>query len=78
MVEYSSGTPTENGVYACRLPEGGTSALWRDTFLLWYGGQWHYLRSDQQFRGEVPYWIGPLQRATRPITRKPKDETLHG
>lgn len=54
--------PTENGVYACRVPRGNVPGLYEDEFLMWYDGQWGYLGSDQRYRGEVFGWIGPLQR----------------
>ena len=60
IVEYSSGTPSEPGVYACRVPDH--SGLWKDMFLMWYDKRWSYLGSDQYFRDPVPYWIGPLRR----------------
>lgn len=54
--------PTENGVYACRVPRVNVPGLYEDEFLMWYDGRWGYLGSDQRYRGEVFGWIGPLQR----------------
>jgi len=62
MIEYNTGTPGEVGVYACRVRDPYTPVLWTDMFLMWMDKRWWYLRSDQQFRGEVEYFIGPLQR----------------
>jgi len=63
MVNYSTGTPTETGVYATRINHTsyGSSFL-LDQFLLWYEGRWWYLGSDQRCRYEVRGWVGPLQR----------------
>lgn len=52
--------PSETGVYACRVPM--TDVLYKDEFLMWFGGCWNHLGSDQRYRGEVIGWIGPLQR----------------
>lgn len=65
-IEYNIGTPTESGVYACRLPLYGTNGLHEDKFLTWAEGRWCYPGSDQGYRGEVTGWIGPLQRRMKP------------
>lgn len=63
LTEYSTGEPTENGVYACRVPLAPVRlGLLEDKFLLWYKDSWKRLGSDQNYRGAVMGWIGPLQR----------------
>lgn len=63
LIKYNTRTPTENGVYACRIPlEPERLGLLTDKFLLWYSDTWSYLGSDQNYRGEVKGWVGPLQR----------------
>mgnify|MGYP003394872013 CR=1 FL=1 len=63
LIKYNTGTPTENGVYACRIPQGHDySGLLEDKFLMWYHGTWSYLRSDLNYRGRIVGWIGPLPR----------------
>lgn len=37
-------------------------SLSEDLFLMWYEGDWYYLRSDQRCRREVLGWVGPLER----------------
>lgn len=61
FVQYNTGTPPRIGVYACRVPTDD-EVIWKDIFLLWHGGQWCRLGSDQRYRDAVPYWIGPLRR----------------
>jgi len=60
------GDPTETGVYAVRVDHPKVDTLTVDAFLLWHEGKWFYLNSDQQHRGEVHGWIGPLPRI-RPL-----------
>ena len=63
VIQYNTEyDPTENGVYACRIPSTRLPGLWDDEFLMWYNGRWGYCGSDQRYRGEVTGWIGPLQR----------------
>jgi hypothetical protein len=59
-VAYQTGKPTFVGVYACRVPT--MSGLFEDIFLMWHDNEWSYLGSDQRYRDEVPYFLGPLQR----------------
>lgn len=66
IVEYQTGTPTETGVYACRVPDE-ISGWHEDIFLMWHNNQWSYLRSDQYYRGPVPYFVGPLRRRMVPL-----------
>lgn len=61
MLEYQKGTPTERGVYAVRV-KSEYPGIWEDKFLTWYNDEWSYCGSDQFYRGEVDYFIGPLQR----------------
>jgi hypothetical protein len=62
MISYNTtDDPTERGVYACRVPHE-LPGLYKDEFLSWINGKWGYLGSDQNYRGEVIGWIGPLQR----------------
>lgn len=62
IVEYDQGKPRYRGVYACRIPAEGFREKFLDKFLFWSGNEWSYLGSDQLFRDNVPYWIGPLRR----------------
>jgi len=62
IVEYDEGTPAEVGVYACRVPLTPGSRIHEDIFLLWDGARWCYLSSDVLYRGEVPFFVGPLRR----------------
>lgn len=63
LIAYNTtGAPTENGVYACRVPHKHIPELCADEFFMWYDGRWKYCGSDQKYRGEVLGWIGPLQR----------------
>lgn len=62
IIEYQTGTPTETGVYACRVPLDYAPGLHEDIFLIWIDGRWGYLKSDQPYRGPVPYFVGPLRR----------------
>lgn len=66
---YATGTPTETGVYACRVPYAQIAAgLCDDVFLTWFEGRWYYTGGSERYRGEVLGWIGPLPR-----TRQKKD-----
>ena len=61
-IKYNTGfNPSEKGVYACRIPSDILADFCEDKFLLWYDG-WCYLGSDQNYRGEVVGWLGPLER----------------
>lgn len=63
MVEYNVTTdPTESGVYACRVPSEKIPGFFTDVFLMWVEGRWHYIGSDQRYRGDVTGWVGPLRR----------------
>lgn len=53
--------PEKRGVYAVRIPILG-GAFYEDEFLVWIDGRWSYPGSDQNYRGNVHGWIGPLQR----------------
>ena len=64
-LQYQTGTPSQTGVYACRIPIPHTR-FWDDRFMLWYNDEWSYYGSDQHYR-HIPgtpeiRWIGPLQR----------------
>lgn len=61
IVTYNTGEPEEVGVYACRVPME-LPGLHTDIFLFWINGKWGYLGSDQNYRGTVVGWVGPLQR----------------
>jgi hypothetical protein len=66
-VQYEEiGDPEETGVYAVRVDHPKIVNLVVDAFLMWYEGHWYYLGSDQQHRGEVHGWVGPLPRI-RPL-----------
>ncbi len=66
MVTYETGTPTERGVYACRIDHPDMPGVLKDIFLMFIESRWGYLGSDQPFRGAVHGWIGPLQRRMTP------------
>lgn len=62
LVHYTTqGIPSKVGVYACRV-DGDLPGLKKDIFLMWIEGKWGYLGSDQNYRGKVHGWIGPLER----------------
>jgi hypothetical protein len=62
MICYNTeNDPDERGVYACRVPHE-MPGLHQDKFLMWMDEKWWHLGSDQNYRGEVTGWIGPLQR----------------
>lgn len=62
-VQYEEiGLPQVTGVYACRVDDPHGKRLVVDIFLMWFNGRWSFLSSDQNFRGEVHGWIGPLPR----------------
>lgn len=63
-LSYESGQPVTTGVYACRVPDvvGVTDPLYEDIFLMWFEGMWWHLNSSERYRGEVPFFIGPLRR----------------
>jgi len=61
LVHYQTGLPEHAGVYACRIPIV-PPAIWEDRFMFFDGADWWYISSDARYRGEVEYWIGPLQR----------------
>ena len=76
LVRYNVGSPTETGVYACRVPNqlayankvpilGIRPTDVEDKFLMWHEGKWWYLGSDQRYRGPVLGWVGPLERKVR-------------
>ena len=61
-MQYNQGIPTEVGVYAVRILDPLGSGRLVDKFFIWINNKWGYLSSDQNYRGEVLGWIGPLQR----------------
>lgn len=66
-VQYEEiGLPQATGVYACRVDDPRGTGLVVDVFLMWFNGRWSFLSSDQNFRGEVHGWVGPLPRL-RPL-----------
>jgi hypothetical protein len=62
VVQYNAEDPVLTGVYACRVPSDRLPGLHEDKFLMWMDGRWSYPGSDQNYRGDVDGWIGPLQR----------------
>ena len=68
VILYNGGDPVETGVYACRVPSDRMPGLHDDKFLMWFEGRWSYPGSDQNYRGDVDGWIGPLQRRMKPRT----------
>lgn len=62
MIEYNNGTPSEPGVYACRILDTECHAVWQDIFLTWTNGHWGYHNTGKLFSDPVPLWIGPLSR----------------
>lgn len=76
-VEYTTGAnPTKTGVYACRTPHPIAPNLTEDKFLMWFDGRWAHLGSDQNYRGEVFGWIGPLPRKLPPAPVTSKQEQI--
>jgi hypothetical protein len=63
LIKYNTGKPPVTGVYAIRT-ETPVPGLLEDLFLLWDNDlkRWYHCGSDQGYRKEVKYWIGPLQR----------------
>ena len=77
-VQYEEiGLPQDTGVDACRGDDPHGRGLVVDIFLMWFNGRWSYLSSDQNFRGEVHGWIGPLPRLKplRTNVEAPHDRT---
>lgn len=60
-IKYSTGIPPGPGVYACRVPSIVTGWM-EDIFLIYIKGEWGYLGSDCNYRGDIKYWLGPLDR----------------
>jgi hypothetical protein len=68
---YTQGQdPTTTGVYACRVPHPVATNITEDKFLIWFDGRWRYLGSDQNYRGEVAGWVGPLPRRLPAATKE--------
>lgn len=61
-VRLGQGRPDEPGVYACRVPSPYGHDLLDDELLVWMHGRWSHVGSDQEYRGEVRQWAGPLPR----------------
>lgn len=73
MIAYRTGDPQEKGVFACRvklLP----ADLPEDKFLVRMDGKWWYQWSDQEYRGEVLGWVGPLERKVRTNEDRPRKD----
>lgn len=63
LISYNTdASPTESGVYACRIPSDDMPGFYEDKFLMFFDGKWVYIGSDQKYRGTVSGWVGPLQR----------------
>ncbi len=79
MIKYNTGTPTEAGVYACRVPfdDNLQLKLFEDRFFLWCDGVWCYLNSDQKYRGIIVGWVGPLQRGDPRVPPSPTLKNHH-
>ena len=53
--------PSESGLYVAYVQSQGMLNPYAEKVLLmWIGGVWGYPSSDQNFRGEVYGWMGPL------------------
>jgi hypothetical protein len=60
VAALNKGTPTFSGVYAVYVDDPDAAQLAKRDFLMWHDGRWSYPHSDQNFRGVVHGWIGPL------------------
>lgn len=40
--------------------------LCEDKILQWHDNRWYHYGSSESYRGEVPFFIGPLPRINRP------------
>ena len=70
MIEYNtSGAPTKLGVYAVRVASDVLPLPFlRDEFMYWDGKRWGWCGSDQNYRGVVYGWVGPLRRLKADVT----------
>lgn len=63
-IPFEVGTPTVEGVYACRVcaSEIVNSVSSGDLlFLLWEDLAWRYVKTKSKFYGGIMGWIGPLE-----------------
>ncbi len=54
--------PTEVGLYACRAQDVHGRRIALDMFLARLENKWWVPWSEEEFKGEVYGWIGPLPR----------------
>ncbi len=56
----NSGNPRNIGLYVAYVDPELDIPYAKKTLLLWIDGKWGYPGSDQNYRGTVHGWIGPL------------------
>jgi hypothetical protein len=59
-MEINQGSPEEPGLYVAYVRSGFTTSYAEKMLLMNIDGRWGYPSSDQNYRGEVLGWIGPL------------------
>lgn len=59
-LKIKNGNPPENGMYVVYVDHRYVCAYPDKKLLMYVNGRWGYLNSDQNFRGKVHGWIGPL------------------
>lgn len=59
MVRLNRGSPTSNGIYVAYIKDTDSGYATK-ILLMWIGGKWGYPSSDQNYRGKVYAWVGPL------------------
>ncbi len=65
MISFGdNGNPPSVGSYVAYV-SGDVPAFAERVFLLWDGKRWSYPLSDQNYRGHIYAWVGPLP-AVRP------------
>jgi hypothetical protein len=58
-MNVQEGEPALKGLYVAYVDDEHVTRFAKRTFLMWMG-QWSYPGSDQNFRGHVYGWVGPL------------------
>lgn len=59
MITIETGTPISNGMYVAYV-EGPLKNFLKKELLMWVQNKWSYPSSDQNYRGQIYGWIGPL------------------
>lgn len=60
MLEIREGNPAIKGHYVAYVNPDVKLLAAERVFLFWDGNRWGYPRSDQNYRGHVYGWLGPL------------------